>query len=78
MSTKRLRVLLDRNSSFTHHVTYTQLPIYKWQIDLTGLLLQTIYQIGSLLKVFTQGIPFFMHSAMHVGDTGEPPLALVR
>jgi len=48
------------------------------QIDLTGLLLQTIYQIGSLLKVFTQGIPFFMHSAMHVGDTGEPPLALVR
>lgn len=48
------------------------------QIDLTGLLLQTIYQIGSLLKVFMQGVSFFMHSTMHAGDTAEPPLALAR
>ena len=48
------------------------------QIDLTGLLLQTIYEIGSLLKVFTQGVSFFMHSVMHAGDTGESPLTLAR
>jgi len=48
------------------------------QIDQIGSLLQTIYQIGSILKLLTRGIFFFMHVTIDAGDTTESPLALAR
>jgi len=47
-----------------------------WQIDLTGSLLQTIYQIRSLPKLFRNGVYFYMHSVTCVGDTAKSSLAL--
>lgn len=41
------------------------------RIDQIGSLLQTFYQIGSVLKLLTGGVSFLMDGASEAGDTAE-------
>jgi len=56
-------------------IDYTTFTFIR-QIDLRGSLLQTIYQIGSLPKLFMNEVYFYMHPAICIGDKAKPSLAL--
>ena len=48
------------------------------QIYQTETILETIYQTGSLFKVFARGVYFFVDAASRIGEIVVPPLSMAR
>ena len=46
------------------------------QIYLRGLILKTIYGLGSVLKEMTEGVCYWVESAIATGGKGEPAIAI--
>ena len=75
LADKKSSMRLNTRMEISHEVTNINLHEC-WQIDLRGSLLQTIYQIGSIFKLFTNEVYFYMHPAICIDDKAKFSLAL--